>query len=130
MDQSSLVEQQISDGSRIVEKLRESGFDVVAAWWMKPTELGRWLLYIASKSVDQNGTAAGYGAVHTAMRELGELSVDRFGVRLIGSEHPATKDVLEIQSKYPAQTATRFRAVRLGHVTIDGSYIYPALVTA
>ena len=61
MDQSSLVEMQIDDGAKIVEKLRESGFDVVAAWWMKTTEEGQWFLYIASKEVDEKGSSVRRG---------------------------------------------------------------------
>lgn len=47
MDQGTLVENRVDDGARIVEKLRESGFDVAAAWWMKTSEEGQWFLYIA-----------------------------------------------------------------------------------
>ena len=130
MDQGTLVENQIDDGARIVEKLRESGFDVVAAWWMKSSEEGLWFLYIASKEVAEKGIAAAYRTVHTVMHGLGQLWVDRFEVKLVGPENPITKDVLDILARYRGALATRYGGKRLGNVSIDDSYIYPPVVVA
>ncbi|HEV3238493.1 MAG TPA: hypothetical protein VGZ25_16020, partial [Gemmataceae bacterium] len=88
MDQGTLVENQVDDGAKIVEKLRERGFDVVAAWWMKTSEEGQWFLYIASKDVDEKGITAAYRTVHNVMRDLGQLWVDRFEVKLVEPGNP------------------------------------------
>jgi len=130
MDQGTLVENQVDDGARIVEKLRESGFDVTAAWWMKASEEGLWFLYIASKEVDGKGIKAAYRTIHTVMRDLGQLRVDRFEVKLVGPEDPITKDVLDILARYPGPLATRYGGRRLGDVSIDDLYIYPPPVAA
>ena len=128
MDQGSLVENQIKDGARIVEALRASGFDVVAAWWMKETEEGLWFLYVASKEVDEKGIKAAYHAIHIVMRDLGELWVDRFKVKMVGPENLITKDVLNILAHSSGRLPPRFGGRKLGNVTIDGSYIYPPAV--
>lgn len=130
MDQGTLVENQINDGARIVEKLRESGFDVVAAWWMKDSEEGLWFLYLASKEVAEKGIKAAYHTVNTVMGGLGQLWVDRFKVKLVGPEDSITKDVLGILARYPGRMATRYGGKRLGNVSIDDSYIYPQPVAA
>jgi hypothetical protein len=130
MDQGTLVENQIDDGAKIVEKLRESGFDVAAAWWMKASEEGLWFLYIATKEVDEKGIKAAYHAVLTVMHGLGQLWVDRFQVKLVGPENPITKDVLSILARYPGLSPTRYGGKRLGNVSIDDSYIYPPPVAA
>ena len=130
MDQNSLVENQIDDGAKIIEKLRQSGFDIVAAWWMKASEEGQWFLYIASKEVAQKGIKAAYRSIHTVMGGLGQLWVDRFEVKLVGPENPITKDVLDILARYPGRLPTRYGGKKLGNVSIDDSYIYPLPVAA
>lgn len=128
MDQGTLVESQINDGAKIVEKLRETGFDVAAAWWMKSSEEGLWFLYIASKEVGENGIAAAYHSVLTTMGSMGQLWVDRFRVKLVDLENPTTKDVLDILARYPGRLSNWYGG-RLGNVTVDGAYIYPSTVS-
>jgi hypothetical protein len=130
MDQGTLVENQIDDGAKVVEKLRESGFDIVAAWWMKESEEGLWFLYLASKEVNEKGIKAAYRTIHTVMAGLGQLWVDRFEVKLVGPENPIAKDVLGILARYPGRLPTRYGGKRLGNVSVDDSYIYPQPVTA
>ncbi len=130
MDQGPLVEMQIDDGAKIIEKLREEGFDVSAAWWMKTSEEGQWFLYIASKEVDDLGIAAAYRKVHSLIRSLGQLWVDRFEVKLVGPENPITQEVLAILSRYGGRVATRYGGKRLGNVSIEEAYFYPPPVAA
>jgi hypothetical protein len=130
MDQGPLVEMQIDDGAKVIEKLREGGFDVTAAWWMKVSEEGEWFLYIASKQVDELGIANAYRQAHSVIRALGQLWVDRFEVKLIGPENPITQDVLAILNRFPGRLTTRYGGKKLGNVSIDGAYLYPLPVTA
>ncbi len=130
MDQSPLVEMQIDDGRKIIEKLRESGFEVRAAWWMMTSEEGQWFLYVASKEVDDLGIAAAYRKVLSVMRSLGQLQVDRFELKLVGHENPITRDVLAILSRHGGQVATRYGEKRLGNVSIEGAYLYRPPVAA
>lgn len=130
MGQGTLVEKQIEDGAKVVHKLRETGFDVAAAWWMKSSEEGLWFLYIASKEVDDKGIRAAYRAIHVVMGGLGPLWVDRFEVKAVGLADPVTKDVLDILARAAGRMPSRFAGTRLGNVSIDGSYIYPPVVAA
>jgi hypothetical protein len=130
MDQGSLVEMQINDGLRIIQKLQESGFDVRAAWWMRTSEEGQWFLYIASKRVEEDGIAAAYRKAYALMRNLGPLWVDRFEVKLIGPENPIANDVIGILSRFRDRVNTRYGGDRLGNVSIDGAYLYSLPVPA
>jgi hypothetical protein len=130
VDQGSLVEMQIDDGAKIVEKLRDGGFDVTAAWWMKTSEEGQWFLYVASRKVDEIGIAAAYRVAHSLIRALGQLWVDRFEVKLVGPENPITRDVLAILNRFRDRLATRYGGKKLGNVSIDGAYLYPLPVPA
>ena len=130
MDQGTLVERQIDDGAKSVEKLRSSGFDVTAAWWMKASDEGLWFLYIASKEVDEKGIIPAYQSLESLIGSLGSLWVDRFRVRLVSPQNPVARDVLGILNRYPGQTPTLDGWRRLGDVTVDGSYIYPLAAAA
>jgi hypothetical protein len=130
MDQGTLVEKQVDDGARVIAKLRESGFDVAAAWWMKSSDEGQWFLYIASKDVGDRGIKAAYHTIHTTMGTLGPLWVDRFEVKLVEPQNPIAQDVLGIMARYPDRTPTRYGGRKLGNVAIDDSYIYPPSVAA
>jgi hypothetical protein len=130
VDQESLVEMQIDDGAKIIEKLREGNFDVVAAWWMRTSEEGEWFLYIASQEVPDNGIAAAYRKLHSLIRSLGTLWVERFEVKLVEPENPITKDVVRITDRFPGPWPTRYGGKKLGNGAIDGAYIYPRLAPA
>jgi hypothetical protein len=60
MDTDTLVENLINDGRKLVEELPQRGFDVAAAFWLKPCEDGKWYFYIVSEAVDAEGLAKAY----------------------------------------------------------------------
>lgn len=116
---------QINDGAKIVDKLRQGGFDVAAAWWMKSSGEGLWFLYVASKQVDELGITAAYMEALSLIRQLGPLWVDRFEIKLVRPTHPTTQDVLRILKGSPSPLATRYDGTQLGSAAIDGAYLYP-----
>jgi hypothetical protein len=74
MDTVTLVEAQIEDGQRLLDRLVEEGLVVRAACWVKPVEEDRWSLYIATPVVDEKGAAPAYRQVYRVLRSLGCLS--------------------------------------------------------
>ena len=64
MDQDTVVSEQTESGKRLIEVLVANGFDVRIAFWAKPTDEGKWFLYLASPIVDEKGPAAAYRFVH------------------------------------------------------------------
>jgi len=75
VDQSTLVENQIDDGRRFVERFAADGNPVLAAFWVKTAEEGIWFLYVVTDIVDREGPASAYRAVQASLRQLGELWV-------------------------------------------------------
>jgi DNA-directed RNA polymerase subunit RPC12/RpoP len=126
MDTDTLVDKQIADGRRLAAQLVKDGLDVTAIAWLKASEDGRWLLYIASKAVDEKGPASVYRAVHAALQRLPDSLVSFSEVKLIGADNPITKDILEIQRGQTGKIATRFRELQLGGMAVDEAYIYLA----
>lgn len=125
MDQSTLVEEQIDDGRRIVERFAADGNPVDAAFWVKTAEDGLWFLYIVSDIIEREGPAAAYRTVHGSLQQLGKTWVSSSEIKIIGPENPIAKDVLALMARYPGRMATRFGGKSLGYVAIEQAHIYP-----
>jgi len=127
MDTDTLVENQISAGRELINRLVENHFDVTAAFWIRTSEEGRWFLYIASKAVDGMGLATAYKEVYGALQSMPDFSGIRSDVKLIGVANPIAKDVLVIRHRYAARLPTRYHGPQLGSIPIEEAYIYPTL---
>jgi hypothetical protein len=131
MDLISLVEEQAIDGQRFVDRLIAEGFPVAAAAWIKEYEVGRWYLFIVSPLVDRESSWAGYGITGPILEQMPQpFHVGRFQTKLIGTEDPAGKAILEILEHTPAGQPTIYMGFPLGDMSIDEAYIYPPIATA
>ncbi|MFN0054863.1 MAG: hypothetical protein ACKV0T_22045 [Planctomycetales bacterium] len=138
MDQISVVVDALGQGTHLIELLKASEFDVHAALWMKPTEEGKWFLYLVSPFVDERGPSASYSEVYSVLRRHPELAIDPLDVRVIGMQDSISEAVVKLlkpkvpKSPYvvpnlvPYAGITQFGGAMLGGVNIDGAYIYPA----
>src|SRR5215471_13244978 len=95
MDTVSLVDAQIDEGQRLLDRLRQTGFEVRAAGWLKPVEEDRWSLYISTPVVDERGATAGYRQVLGALRSMGSEWIDSSNVSLVGMNPPVARDLLD-----------------------------------
>jgi hypothetical protein len=128
MDQSTLVENQIDDGRRFVERFGADGNPVQAAFWVKTAEEGLWFLYVASDIVDNAGPASAYRAVHASLRKLDDPWLASSEIKVVSPSNPIAKDVLKIMARFPGRSAMRYGGNTLGSMAIDQVYIYPAHV--
>jgi hypothetical protein len=124
MDQATLVEQQIDDVPTLIDQLKRDTFDVRAAFWLYTSEADQWFLYFVSDVVDQVGTTEAYKIVYRAMRQLPDLWINPFEVKLIGPDDPIAKEVLDFQAKSHARMPTRLRGSYLGKIYIENAFIY------
>jgi hypothetical protein len=125
MDTVALVGSQVNDGWRLVERLQQEKIPILAAGWVKPAEEDRWSLYIATPLVDRNGPAKAYREVYGCLRSLENLWISDSDVKLVGENHPVTRDILDIMRQYPGRVPPRSRRPFLGGVAIEEAYIYP-----
>jgi hypothetical protein len=125
VDQSTLVEDQIDDGRRFVERFAADGNPVRAAFWVKTAEEGIWFLYVVTDIVDSVGPAAAYRAVHASLQKLGQSWVSSSEVKVISPTNPIARDVLAVMARYPGRLATRFGGKTLGSMAVEQTYIYP-----
>jgi hypothetical protein len=126
MDQEPLVEEQKDAGEKVVTLLRDNGFDVAAAFWLKEDEDSSWFLYVASKNVESAGIREAYRNALDIIRRRPESSVDFLTLKLIRPSDPLAKAVLDFQaSRPPTRTKAWVRGRPLGGVYINAAYIYP-----
>jgi len=132
-----VVSEQTESGERLISALAADGFDIRVAFWAKPTDEGKWFLYLASPMVDDKGPAAAYRLVHGILRKTPDLWIDPLEIRVLGLNDSLTEAALAVikpkvaDSPYAVRNTklypgpTRFGAATLGGVSMDGAYIYP-----
>jgi hypothetical protein len=122
MDPSTLVEDQIYDGRRFIERFAADGNPVTAAFWVKKTEGGHWSLYVASELYESSGPAA-YKAMHESLNKLGDSDLQG-SIKVISPNNPIARDLLALMARYP----NRRRALRLGDRTLGGMEVDHILI--
>jgi len=122
MDPTTLVNEQIDESKLLVDHLRQSGFDVTAAFWVLTSDDGRWLLYIASNVVDTVGLAAAFRRVYSELNRIQVRWISRSDIKLVGSHNPIANDAITYRSD---TLATRYGGRQLGKMFVEEAYIYP-----
>lgn len=125
MDTVTLVENQIDDGQRLLDRLGEQGVVVRAACWVKPVEEDRWSLYIATPSVDEKGTLEAYRQLIPVLRSLGDDWITSSDVVVVGEKHPIVRDALDILRRFPHSKPTQSPRPLLGGIPVEEVYVYP-----
>jgi hypothetical protein len=137
MDQEPMVRERTDAGRHLIEELAADGFNVQVAFWAKPTEEERWILYLASAFVDENGPAQAYRRVHQTLRKRPDLWIDSLDIRVVGMNDSLTESALAairpkvpdspfaVRNPKPFPGMTWFRGSSLGGISIDGACIYP-----
>ncbi len=94
MDQDTVVSEQTESGERLIEALNQDGIDVRVAFWAKPTEEGKWYLYLAFPTVDDKGPAVAYRLVHGVLRKRPDLWIDPLDIKVVGLNDSLTEAAL------------------------------------
>jgi len=130
MAQTSLVEMQIQDGQRLLERLAQEGVVVTAACWVLESDSGQWYLYLATPLVGENGsTRPAYRRVNAAIREMekeGNWMEPLDNKKVIGPHDPIAKDIMAYRDGRSVRTPSWFPGSRLGELAVEAAYVYPA----
>jgi hypothetical protein len=128
VDTTTLVDELIEDGRKIVEQLPQDGFEVTAAFWLKAAEDGQWYFYIVSPVAESERLSDAYRRLHTLVRRMPQpLRIDPLEVKLIGPSNPIAKDVLAIHNRASGAKVSpiRWGGKQLGNVSVEEAYLYP-----
>jgi hypothetical protein len=137
MDQDPVVSERTESGKRLIAALAAAGFDVRVAFWAKPTEDGKWFLYLASPAFGEKGPLAAYRFVFDVVRQIPDLSIEPLEVKVIGLNDSLAQAALALtkptaadsssalRNRKPYSGMTRLGGSVLGGLSVDGAYIYP-----
>lgn len=122
MDQGPLVREQIDAAKRFLREFERST-PVVAAFWFKEDEDGRWNLYIASDRFNEGKTGMAYGEVIRIAHEMNDPSFKPFQVTLVGLNEPKAQAALEFYLKHPPKIPFRIRGRKFEGVEVEDAYL-------
>jgi hypothetical protein len=131
MDKTTLVDEQIADGKRLVDRLGEAGFPVTAAGWVRETERWRWHLYIVSPVVEDEGIGSAYRRIHTLVRQMPQpFTLGPFDVMAIGPHEPLAEAMVDLHRRHPGRSSYHFGGSHFGDVEVEAVYSYPPVAVA
>jgi hypothetical protein len=127
MDQELLVENRFEDAERLLSQLVRSGFDVTVAFWVRTSEEGLWVLYIASNSVNRDKIGLAYGSLYASMSQIRDLSIAISEIQLVHPSETISMEAIALRDRKLARLPLRYQGKRLGHLAIEEAYIYPKI---
>lgn len=128
MDQIPLVNDQIEAGRKVVQRLQANGIPILAAGWVKESDLWDWYLYLVTPLVDEDGAKTrAYRRIFPAIRSGPQPpEVDPFRVKAVGPAEPKGRAILDAQRQ--GRRPWEFGGGSLGGVSVDAVYLYPPIV--
>jgi hypothetical protein len=132
MDQGTLVEMQIKDGQRLLERLVGEGVPVAAAAWLKVYDSSRWYLYLVTPLVSEEGdTRPAYRGVNAVFRKIPQpFWVHPFGYKVVAPGSPVGKALRDLQRRYPNGAPIWNATAEFPGLFIEGAYVFPSIAAA
>lgn len=132
MAQGTLVEIEISEGQRFINRLAQAGITITAAAWVKESESGDWYLYLATPLVSEGGgKRSAYRAINDVMREMLRegFEMDPYAKKVVSLHDPIARDMIANRGNRPGGPPKLFRGSQLGNLAVEEAYIYPPMPT-
>jgi len=127
MDKAPLVMDEVEAGEDFLRRL-DAHAPVVAACWLRNAEDGERYLYVALDGLTARNADAAYGEVRRIAAEMKDRYIDPFRVRLIGTNDPVARALLDVHRRFPGRVPPRPNVPAIGGVPVGDLYIYPPLV--
>jgi hypothetical protein len=126
MDKTALVDSDINDGMKLIQKLDMTNFSVVAALWFYYSDIIEWRLTIASDYLDKNGPKKAYSFLQTLLMDFDIFSISLENITLISPENDLIKLLSSAIQTGPGPTLSKIRFTRnvINGQLIEDAYIY------
>lgn len=124
MDPSPLVMDEIDAGAEFIKRLNAYR-PVKAACWLRKSEDEERYLYVALDGLTDKNADSAYGEVLRIAGEMKDRYIDPFRVKVISTDHPVAKAILDIYRRYPGRIPTRYNGHAFGGTGVAEVYIYP-----
>ena len=122
MYKTILVNESIENGEKLIKKLEERKFPIVAAFWRHLDEEGLWRLVIVSPFVGREGPLRTYGYVREAVDGLGR-SV-HFGLGDISVMSPSWSQFRDLRRTLEGKEGSRLGVRGAGRWLDEDFYLY------
>ncbi|HWY88832.1 MAG TPA: hypothetical protein VNX28_19120 [Gemmataceae bacterium] len=127
MDTEMLVDKRIYDGERLIKALAEKGVDVGIAFWLKMSDDGKWVLFLALPSVGAKGLAAAYSDVYKVLAAMEGIWIEMADIKVLALDDPVAKYVMSLRDRHRGQYALQLKSHRFPNLDAEEAYIYPAV---
>jgi hypothetical protein len=113
MDKPPLVEPEIEDGRKLLDKLDARRFPVSAALWFYSRGKNRWRLLVVSLIADTPGPLKGYARIQKVLAALESTSLSLDDIMLMGKGDPEFRNVKRaVGPRWPKCSSERRRPPR------------------
>jgi hypothetical protein len=132
MGQATLVEMQIKEGQRLLDRLAREGVAVKAAAWVLESETGDWYLYLVTPLVtEDSGKRPAYRRVNEVIRAMEQEDGGMYPLekKVVGPHDPIARDIVAHRRGRPGGPPIPFRGARLGDLGVEEAFVYPPLAT-
>ena len=124
MDQTVLVEQQQTDGRRLVEQMDRDGVSPSVAVWYLYSDVGTWRLLLAGPQLDLNKPEEAYA---TIARSLSSLQPRAESVSIADVKVLSASDPLLSAIRVMIKTGKGLSTIRMSDNFVNGFHIAEAL---
>lgn len=125
MDKTILVELDIKEGKRIIEKLDTSDFNVNSALWMFFSDVNEWRLILSSDYFDKFGPKKAYSYIQKQIESIEpKVEISLSNISIIGANNELIKLL-----RFAIVTGSGIQGIRftknvINNVMIEDAYIY------
>lgn len=122
MDQATLVNFDVSAGSKVIQTLDTAKLKVAVALWMLSPEYSDWRLVLSSHALDQTHPLKAYEQVSKALH--GQFTYTRPPVLVLPIKDPFIRELRKIFGKTTDVTGMRLGGQTIGNRFITDAYVY------
>jgi len=129
MVKTSLVEQDLNEGKRLLEVLDRpkpngTSFRVKAAFWLYRPESMGWRLILATPLVDEKGRLATYAHLRKILDSIQPLNLSTHNISVLSPRDPLVKAVRGALRIASDSEDVRFSGAMVGGTYVEDAYLY------
>ena len=124
MDHSPLVTEKIAAGAKFLQGFRRK-YPPMVAFWLLPSENGRWNLYVSSDRIRHESIREAYFEVSRVAGKMRDPNFDQFEVKLLPASDPMAVAASSIYKSSSTRIPAHLFDRVLGNVSAQELYVYP-----
>lgn len=91
MDKTTLVDNDITEGKKLIERLDKTYFNVSAALWFYDTELNEWRFYLATDYLKKHTLQDAYNFVQDELKEINAVNISSDNISIVDMDDELVK---------------------------------------